>query len=177
MTEVAGEMADGYVFHPFTTQRYLQEVTLPALARGRKVSGRESMALTGPVLVATGGTEADLTTAIAGTRRRIAFYASTPAYRKVLEIHGWGELQPELATLARQGGWDAMGELVPDDLLHAVAVVGPTHDIAEELYRRLGATAESITLSVPYPHDPAIWAPIARAVREISIGQGVSSED
>src|SRR5436190_5540742 len=39
MTEVAGEVCDGFICHGFTTEKYLREVTIPALARGRDKVG------------------------------------------------------------------------------------------------------------------------------------------
>jgi probable F420-dependent oxidoreductase len=169
MTEVVGEVANGFLFHAFTTARYLNEVTLPALARGRKVGGRtDPVVVTGPALVVTGRSDEELQRAIASTKERLAFYASTPAYRGVLDLHGWGDLQPELSALAKTGRWKQMGELIPDDLLHTMAVVGPSNRIADELHRRWSTVAESITLYAPYESDPALWPPIARQLRAAS---------
>jgi probable F420-dependent oxidoreductase len=166
MTEVAGEVGDGYLFHAFTTARYLQEVSLPALAAGHARAGRsDPITVTGPALVATGRTVAEVEQATRSTRERLAFYASTPAYRAVLDLHGWGHLQPELAAMAKRGEWQRMGRLVPDDLLHAMAVVGPSDRVAEELHRRWAGVADSITLYAPYVADPTLWPPIARELR------------
>ena len=98
MTEVAGEVADGIILHGFTTERYVREVTMPALERGWARSGRtrEQFELSGPMFVVTGTTEEEMAAARAGTCQQIAFYGSTPAYRGVLELHGWGDLQDEL---------------------------------------------------------------------------------
>ena len=63
-------------------------------------------------------------------RQQIAFYGSTPAYRPVLELHGWGDLQPELNTLSKRGEWVKMGELIDDDMLNAFAVVAPLDQVA-----------------------------------------------
>jgi len=94
MTEVAGEVCDGFFVHPFTTRRYMDEVTLPALERGRAKSDRPDFVVNGPSFVAIGRDETELADAIRGTKEQIAFYASTPAYRGVLELHDRGELQP-----------------------------------------------------------------------------------
>src|SRR5215813_12775531 len=40
MTEVGGEVADGVIIHGFTTERYVKEVTLPAIERGLAKAGR-----------------------------------------------------------------------------------------------------------------------------------------
>jgi probable F420-dependent oxidoreductase len=104
MTAVAGEVADGFLCHGFTTERYLREVTRPALARGRggDLAGFE---VSGSPLVATGRTEEEMEAACRGVREQIAFYGSTPAYRGVLELHGWGALFEELHALSLQGRW------------------------------------------------------------------------
>ncbi len=124
MTEMCGETADGMIVHAFTTKTYLDEVTIPSLMRGIKRSGRDrrNFQLMCPVFVVTGESEPELAAAAAATRRQIAFYGSTPAYRKVLELHGWGELQDELHRLSRKGDWDAMGSLIDDEILNAFAV-------------------------------------------------------
>ena len=90
MTEVAGEVADGIIIHGFTTERYVKEVTLPALERGlaRAGRGRASFEVSGPLFVVTGATEQEFAQAEQATKQQIAFYGSTPAYRGVLELHG-----------------------------------------------------------------------------------------
>jgi Luciferase-like monooxygenase len=97
-----------------TTKRYFEEVTTPALLRGMERSGRKrgEFQLSCPLFVVTGNDDAELAANAIGTRKQIAFYASTPAYRKVLELHGWGDLQTELHRLSLQGGWDEMGSLI-----------------------------------------------------------------
>src|SRR6476646_11561326 len=92
MTEVAGEVCDGMICHGFTTERYLREVTLPAIERGLERSGRtfDDFEISGPFFVVTGTTEEEIEKARQGVRQQIAFYGSTPAYRGVLELHGWG---------------------------------------------------------------------------------------
>jgi len=110
MTEVAGEVADGLLVHPFTTERYIREVTLPALERGLAKSGRDTkdFPISFSGLVATGDTDEELADATRKVRGQIAFYGSTPAYRGVLELHGWGELQSELNALSKTGEWEKM---------------------------------------------------------------------
>ena len=125
MTEVAGETADGIIIHGFTTERYVKEVTVPALERGLATAGRSraDFEVSGPLFIVTGETEEAMESAATGTRQQIAFYGSTPAYRGVLELHGWGDLHTELNTLSKQGKWVEMGELVDDEVLGTFAVV------------------------------------------------------
>ncbi len=135
MTEVAGEVCDGFLCHGFTTEKYLREVTLPALERGRAKAGKtmEGFEIVGPSFVVTGTDDKQMETASAGTRQQIAFYGSTPAYKPVLELHGWGGLQEELNGLSKQGEWVKMGTLIDDEILNTFAVVGEPEQIAPEL--------------------------------------------
>src|SRR5437588_3024272 len=118
MTEVAGEVADGIIIHGFTTERYVKEVTLPAVERGLETAGRDrsTFQISGPLFVVTGTNEEELADAERGVKQQIAFYGSTPAYRSVLELHGWGDLQTELNSLSKRGEWVQMGELIDDDI-------------------------------------------------------------
>jgi probable F420-dependent oxidoreductase len=141
MTEVAGEVADGLIAHGFTTDRYFREVTLPAVERGLAASGRarSSFEVQCPVFVATGDGEPEIRAACDRVRAQIAFYGSTPAYRGVLELHGWGALQDELNRLSKRGLWAEMGRRIDDEVLHAFAVVGPWEDVLRGLRSRAAA--------------------------------------
>ncbi len=167
MTEVAGEVGDGLLVHPFTTERYLREVSLPALERGLGVSGRvrrdAQVSLSG--LVVTGREEASMETARRAVREQIAFYGSTPAYRPVLERHGWGALQDELNELSRRGEWAAMGERIDDEVLDAFAVVAPLDEVAARVRSRLGDLVDRFSLYLPYPLDEDARRQIAADLR------------
>jgi probable F420-dependent oxidoreductase len=170
MTEVAGEVAAGFLPHGFTTERYVREVTLPALARGRAKAGRtlDGYVVKGSPMVAAGRTEEELEKATAGVRSQIAFYGSTPAYHGVLELHGWGELGRRLHALSRDGRWADMGPLLDDEVLHAFAVVGTPEEVGPEVVRRYGDVFDRLTLYTPYDADPELLAGVAAAVREAS---------
>jgi probable F420-dependent oxidoreductase len=168
MTEVAGEVCDGFFFHPFTTDEYLHEVTLPALMQGRARSGHDDFSgfeIAGPAFACVGRTDEELATAISGTKHQIAFYASTPTYRPVLERHGWGDLQPELTGLTREGRWSDMGKLIDDEMLFAFAVVGDPASVGRGLAERWGPVATRISLYATYDSDPAMWPEVVDAVR------------
>jgi probable F420-dependent oxidoreductase len=167
MTEVAGEVCDGFLCHGFTTEKYLREVTIPALARGRAKAGKtmEGFEIVGPSFVVTGNNEEEMAAAAAGTRQQIAFYGSTPAYRGVLEVHGWGELQDELNRLSKQGQWVEMGNLITDEILETFAVVGQPEHVAPELHRRYGDVIERISFYAPYKSDPERWAQVLSALK------------
>jgi probable F420-dependent oxidoreductase len=146
MTEMCGEVADGHLGHPMVSQRYLEEVTLPALLRGMQRSGRGrgDLQVSAEVMVATGENDAELATATAAVRKQIAFYGSTPAYRKVLELHGWGDLHPELHRLSLAGEWDTMGSLIDDEMLCAFGAVGPVDSIATTLRNRCEGVVDRV---------------------------------
>lgn len=152
MTRVAGEVADGMLVHGFTTRRYLREVTLPAVEAGLAAAGRSraDFQLSYPVFVVTGDTDDEVAAASLGTRKQIAFYASTPAYRGVLDRHGWGGLQPALNTLARQGRWDEMADLVTDEVLEAFAVVGEPDEVPALITERVEGLVDRVSLYTPY---------------------------
>lgn len=169
MTETAGEVADGFLCHPFTTSRYLSEVTVPALRRGRarRPGGADSLdgfVLASPAFVTVGRDAAELAVAVAGTKRQIAFYGSTPGYRAVLDLHGWGDLQPELTRLTKEGRWEEMGGLISDEMLAAFSVAGSPKEVAAGLADRWGGVVERIALYATYEADPAIWGEVAEAM-------------
>lgn len=170
MTEVAGEVCDGFLCHPFTTEKYLREVTLPALHRGRASAGMASMdgyEIAGPSFVVTGDTDEEIERSAAATRGQIAFYGSTPAYRPVLEIHGWGDLQDELNTLSKRGRWAEMGSLIDDGILETFAVVAPPEQVAPELARRYGDVVSRISFNAPMQGDRDRWQAVMAAIKAI----------
>jgi probable F420-dependent oxidoreductase len=152
MTEVAGEVADGLLVHPFSTERYIREVTLPALERGLARSGRDAkdFPISFSGLVATGDTDEELANATRRVRGQIAFYGSTPAYRGVLELHGWGELQSDLNALSKSGEWEKMGELIDDDVLDTFSVVAAPRDVGAVVRERLDDVISRFSIYAPY---------------------------
>jgi probable F420-dependent oxidoreductase len=159
MTEVAGEVADGMILHPFTTERYVREVTLPGLERGFTAGGRTRAAFTIslPVFVVTGRNDAECERARAGTKRQIAFYGSTPGYHGVLRLHGWEDVGAQLNELSRKGEWVAMGELITDEMLDAFAVVAAPDDVAAAIVARFGDVLDRVSFDAPYDSDPEMW--------------------
>ena len=162
MTQVAGEVCDGFLCHGFTTEKYLREVTVPALERGFAAGGRrrEDFQISGPAFVVTGATEEEMATSASATRGQIAFYGSTPAYRAVLELHGWGDLQDELTAMSKAGRWNEMGDLIDDDILNTFAVVAEPSRVAAALTERYGDVIDRIMFYAPYRSDPDTWLPV-----------------
>jgi probable F420-dependent oxidoreductase len=152
MTEVCGEVADGLLAHGFTTERYLREVTVPALERGLAKAGRSraDFEISCPVFIVTGDTDEQRSTADQRVRQQIAFYGSTPAYRTVLELHGWGDLQPELNALSKQGQWVEMGELITGEMVETFAVVAGPDKVAAEVLRRFDGVIDRLSFYLPY---------------------------
>ena len=157
MTEMTGEVADGLLVHAFTTRRYLDEVTMPALERGLDRAGRDrtGFQVSSPVFVVTGRDEGEMAAAAAAYRKQIAFYASTPAYRSVLELHGWGDLQTELHRLSREGDWDTMGSLIDDGMLAEFAVVALVDDVVDKIRARCDGVIDRVLVGFPPSIDEA----------------------
>ncbi|HEV7735699.1 MAG TPA: TIGR03617 family F420-dependent LLM class oxidoreductase [Candidatus Binatia bacterium] len=148
MTEVAGEVADGVLVHPFNSRRFLQTSLVPSLERGLAKAGRTraQCGIAVQTLLVTGTTDEEIAQSAQMVRAQLAFYGSTPAYRPVLEAHGWGPLQEELHALTRQGRWGEMGDLVTDDMLDTLAVVGTLDEIPGKLAARYGDIADRLSL-------------------------------
>jgi probable F420-dependent oxidoreductase len=140
MTEVAGEVCDGLIAHAFTTERYMREVTLPALQRGLERAGRsrDDFEIACPTFVVSGVDDASREGSRRAITQQIAFYGSTPAYRPVLEMHGWGALGEELTRMSKQGRWVEMGERIDDEVLDTFAVVADPGVVGSRLAERYG---------------------------------------
>lgn len=166
MTRTAAEVADGLLVMPFHSVRHLEERTLPAVAEGLARAGRERIDLFPQAILAMGRTEEELATATLGVRGLLAFYGSTPAYRPVLDVEGWGDLQPELNALSKTGDVAAMMALVSDEMVDTIAVRGTPEECAAELGRRFGAVAERVCCYFPGYDAPLDQVgALARALR------------
>jgi probable F420-dependent oxidoreductase len=162
MVEVAGEVADGLIAHPFNTRRSLSEHTVPAIAHGLERSGRtrDEFDVICATLVVTATDERELARIKDVARQQLAFYGSTPAYRSTLDCHGWGDLHLELNLLSKQGRWHDMARLIDDEMLETIAVVGPPEAIAPALAARLDGIADAVSLTNNRAPDPSHWASV-----------------
>ncbi|WP_110207784.1 TIGR03617 family F420-dependent LLM class oxidoreductase [Nocardioides daejeonensis] len=162
LTQVAAAAADGVFLHSFTTERYLREATLPLVGEALAARGRERGTFTVgyPGMVATGADDEELATAIAAVRHQLAFYGATPAYRAVLELHGWGAVHEELHRLSVEQRWSEMDGLIDDEILNAFAVVGPPEHASAEILRRFGDVVDRFTLYAPYALAPEARAAV-----------------
>jgi probable F420-dependent oxidoreductase len=150
MTEVAAEVADGVLLHAFTTEEYIRSVTMPAIESGLAKSGRTraDLQIAGTPFFVTGDTQEKFDAVKLAVRNQLAFYASTPAYRGVLDSIGYGELQPELTRMSKAGLWQEMGQRIDDTLLNKLALVGEPGEIATSLHQRFGDVFDICTSSV-----------------------------
>jgi probable F420-dependent oxidoreductase len=155
MVETAGAVADGIICHPLLSRSYLADVLAPQVHAARAASARadEPFAFSALVMVATGRTEEEVEAAVAGVRRQIGFYASTPAYAPVLEHHGWGDLHSEAHVLTKADRWDDLASLVDDEVLDAFAVVGELESVGPAFRERFAGLADRVTISMPYDAD------------------------
>ncbi len=170
MTRLAGEAADGLLAHSFTTARYLRERTLPALQEGLDAAGRPRSAVQVvlPGFVVGGRDDAERAAAAAAVRGQIAFYGSTPAYRPVLELHGWADLGEQLHALStsrREDRWQAMAELVDDEVLGTFAVVADPEEAGPALLDRFDGLVDRFSIYPGTGVPLAAWDPVVQALR------------
>jgi len=156
MTEVAGEVADGFMIHPFSTQQFMHEVTVPALERGLKTSGRDrsQLEIAFPAMVIVAESDKELGRGRDAIRQRLAFYGSTPAYKIVLDAHGWGDLQPELNRLSKTGDWATMASLITDDIVDTFATSGTPEQIGPRIQARYGDIVQRVSLDTSARQSP-----------------------
>jgi probable F420-dependent oxidoreductase len=150
LTRATAQTADGLLVMPFGSKRFLHEATMPAVREGLTAAGRDAgdFAVVPEIIVSTGSQKDP---DHAATRRLLAFYGSTPAYRPVLDVHGWGDLQAELNKLSKQGRWEDMGRLIDDDILHTIAACGRPGEIAAHIRDRVEGVSDRICIYQPGP--------------------------
>lgn len=152
LATLAGELCDGFHVHPFHSPEYIRETVEPAIAAGAARGGREpgTVELATSVFVVTGEDEAEIDASREKMRSQVAFYASTPTYRTVLEAHGWEDLGGELGALARQKKWDEMPSLITDEMLRAFVVEAPPEEIGAALRERYAGLVNRVGLYAPF---------------------------
>jgi probable F420-dependent oxidoreductase len=170
MNEMAAEVADGILIMPFNSARHMAERTLPAIDRGLQTAGRKrsDIELTAEVIVGCGRNDEELEAARA-VKSLIAFYGSTPSYRPVLEVEGWGDLQPELNTLSKRGEWGPMTGLITDEMVATIAVIGTPAECARQIVDRYGSDVSRICAYFPgYDAPDDLIAEFTAAVKAAS---------
>lgn len=174
MTAVAGEVADGLVVHPFNSMPFITDHALPAVERGLAASGRSRSDFTLQInaIIVTGETAEAQAAATKSVKDLLGFYASTPAYRPPMEAVGYGDLQPELNRMSKEGRWDELGDAIDDSFLHAFATVGAPEEIAGLLRQRYGAHADRLAIYAPYAAPDAMWAAIIADLKSGGMAAG-----
>jgi probable F420-dependent oxidoreductase len=164
LTRATAKVADGLLVMPFGSKRFLNDVTMPAVREGLAAAGRDagSFAVVPEIIVSVAS---EINPDHAATRQLLAFYGSTPAYRPVLDAHGWGELQPELNALSKQGRWTDMGALIDDDVLHTIAACGTPAEVAAHIRDRVAGVSDDVCVYQPVPIAVDALAQIIDALR------------
>jgi probable F420-dependent oxidoreductase len=152
---------------PFTTEAFVRERPMPVVAEGLTASGRarDAFEVVCEVIVCAGRDEAELASAESGVRSLLSFYGSTPAYRPVLDHHGWGELHVALHALSRAGDWGGMAALVDDTVLKTIAVHGTPAECAAQIQQRARGVADRVAFYLPYAVELDCLAEIVAALR------------
>ncbi|HEX3980477.1 MAG TPA: TIGR03617 family F420-dependent LLM class oxidoreductase [Acidimicrobiales bacterium] len=152
MVRLAAEVADGLLVMPFNTVDHFRQRTLPSVEEGLARAGRKrsELTVTGEVIVCCGRTHEEMETARLAGRWLLSFYASTPAYRPVLEVEGWEGLQPELNRLSKLGRWDEMPAVIDDAMLSKLASVGSPEEVAADIATRFGGQVDRVGFYTPY---------------------------
>jgi probable F420-dependent oxidoreductase len=155
---LAGEICDGLRLHGFNTPKYLHEVIMPAVEQGAKKAGRslKDIDIAGLGFIITGKDAQELTRNAGPVRRQISFYASTPAYQPVMEIHGWGDVGARLFEMSKRGEWAAMSELITDDMLEQFCTIATYDDLVPQLLKHYGGTTTRAALAIPTNDEPML---------------------
>ena len=154
LAKLAGESCEGFHAHPFNSPRYLKEVMLPAIEEGAKKNNRKrkEVAVSVTAFIATTPEEMNF------ARAQISFYASTPSYRSVMDLYGWGNVAETLSRHASKGEWAEMPMLITDEILSEFCLITEEEKLADDLKKRYDGIADRITLYTPFvPGEKDEW--------------------
>lgn len=170
MAEMAAEVSDGIILHGFWTTKYMDEVLLPAIEKGLAAAGRSrnELEISGGGFLATGGSAEAIDLTRERIRAQVAFYGSTPAYRGVLAVHGWGSLGDELHDLSvsrSPNKWSDMARLVTDEILDEFAIAVPVSGVAQAIVARNARYVDRLDVSKPDDVSPEEWVTVIRQLR------------
>lgn len=171
LARMAGEVCDGFHVHPFHTVKYLDEVVLANMVAGATAAGRsvEDVQRIATIFIVTGRDDAEVAASMTAAKQQIAFYASTPSYRVVLDTHGW-DFGATLSMMSRRGEWDRMADVIPDEVVHEVAVVGPPDEIGARIASRYGDRIQRVgfyTLAEGFTFDDETLARMVTDTRAL----------
>ena len=154
LAKLAGELCEGFHAHPFNSPRYLKEVMLPAIEDGTKKNNRarQDVSVSVTAFIATTPEEMNF------ARAQIAFYASTPSYRPVMDLYGWSGVAETLSNHAKKGEWGEMFTLITDEILSEFCLITEKDKLADELKKRYEGIADRLTLYTPFvPGEKDEW--------------------
>jgi probable F420-dependent oxidoreductase len=164
MTQAAAESGDGFLVHPFHTSKFLENITLPSVKKGLETLPPKEFDISVGVMVATGTSDEEIVKARNACKAQIGFYGSTPAYKVVLEQHGWEDIQPELNSLTKKGLWQEIPNLISDEILENIAVTGTPYEVSEKISERYGKIASRIAPSI-FSGDQAVTAELIKCLK------------
>jgi len=168
LCRLAGELCQGFHVHAFHTPRYLRELIIPNIEAGAAKAGRkrEDISLNCAIFVVTGKTDEEIQNNAILVKSQIAFYASTPSYEAVLEMHGWQEIGQRLNLMSRAGRWAEMWQEISDEMLEEFAVVAPEADLARKVKDRYTGLLDRIGYYFPFKPEEndrqALWQDAAK---------------
>tara|TARA_Y100001968_G_C19185586_1_gene632580 strand:- start:123 stop:824 length:702 start_codon:yes stop_codon:yes gene_type:complete len=165
MTQAAAETGDGFIVHPFHTTKFLKNITLPSVKKGLELSQSQEFDFSVGVMVATGTTDEEIAKARDACKAQIGFYGSTPAYKIVLEQHGWESIQPELNSLTKKGLWQDIPNLISDEILDSIAVTGTPDEVSNIIFDRYGSIASRLAPSI-FSGDPEVTKALITSLKE-----------
>jgi probable F420-dependent oxidoreductase len=172
LCRLAGELCQGFHVHPFHTERYLRELIIANIQKGAERVGRsrDDLRLTCAIFVVTGRNADEMLNNAIMAKSQIAFYASTPSYSSVLEMHGWADLADRLNKMIREGRWDDLHTEISDDMLEQIAVVAPPDELPYKVKERYNGLLDRIGFYFPFVPGEAdkaiIWEHAAKAFRD-----------
>ncbi len=168
MTEVAGEVADGLIVHPFNSMPFLEGQALPAVSLGLEKSGRtrDDFIMEINAIVITGETDEAYKAAEDSVKSLLGFYSSTPAYKPPMDAVGYGDLQPKLNALSKEGKWDELANYIDDDFVDAFCTRGEPEEIAGKLKAKYGAHADRLAIYAPYGAPDEMWKKIIAELKQ-----------
>jgi len=167
MTQAAAESGDGFIVHPFHTTKFLENITMPSIKKGLEESQKKEFDFSVGVMVAIGTNDEEVAKARDACKAQIGFYGSTPAYKVVLEQHGWESIQPELNSLTKKGMWQDIPTLISDEILESIAVTGTPEEVSKKISDRYGSTASRIAPSI-FSSDPEVTKELIKSLKKIS---------
>lgn len=154
LARLAGELCEGFHVHPFNSPRYLKELILPGIEEGSKKAGRmrKDVSISVAAFAATTPEEE------AFARMQIAFYASTPSYRPVMDLHGWAATAEKLSAHASRGEWAEMPMLITDEMLGEFCLITKQETLTSDLKSRYEGIANRLMLYTPFvPGEKDEW--------------------